>query len=285
MARTLILLALLMTACSDGFVTIESDGSDSSNNDGTPFTVEECVGVGAWCADSCVSLATDEMHCGACGVVCDGACVSGVCQPASDNTPTNNMGPDPTPEPEPEPEPEPMCQVGEMCGGVCVDTSNSFANCGTCGNACAGGQACISGSCMEVTEVQGVLAETNAARAAGQNCGVYGQYAPTGPLALDDNLNIAAQAHAADMSTNNFFSHTGSDGSSFVVRIGRTAFSGTPIGENIAAGQRSPAQVVAGWVDSDGHCRNLMNPQATKIGIGYTTGGPYGTLWVQVFGR
>jgi len=104
-------------------------------------------------------------------------------------------------------------------------------------------------------------------------------------LVLDDNLNLAAQAHAADMSTNSFFSHTGSDGSNFVQRIGRTAFAGTPIGENIAAGQRSAADVVAGWVESDGHCRNLMNPQATKIGIGYTTGGPYGTLWVQVFGR
>jgi uncharacterized protein YkwD len=283
MARMLILLALLLPACSDGLMTIDSDGTESpSNTDGNTFTVEECVGVGAWCADSCVSLDSDEMHCGACGAVCDGACVAGACQPVIDDT---NPDPDPMPDPEPEPEPEPMCQVGEMCLGVCVDTSNSGANCGTCGNACAGGQACIAGSCMVVTEVQGVLAETNAARAAGQDCGAYGQYAATGPLALDDNLNLAAQAHAGDMSTNNFFSHTGSDGSNFGQRIGRTAFAGTPIGENIAAGQRSAADVVAGWVESDGHCRNLMNPQATKIGIGYTTGGPYGTLWVQVFAR
>ena len=144
---------------------------------------------------------------------------------------------------------------------------------------------CINMACTAVGEVEGVLAETNAYRASGADCGTFGQFGPTTPLALDSFLNEAAQAHALDMSAQNFFSHTGSDGSSFVDRVRRTQFSGSPIGENIAAGQRSPQEVVAGWVDSDGHCRNLMNPQATKLGVGYTTGGQFGTLWVQVFGN
>jgi uncharacterized protein YkwD len=108
---------------------------------------------------------------------------------------------------------------------------------------------------------------------------------PAPPLQGDSHLNEAAQAHAIDMGENDFFSHTGSDGSSFVDRVRRTDYSGFPMGENIAGGGAVPAGVVQRWIDSDGHCRNLMNPQATKLGVGYVADGPYGSSWVQVFGR
>ena len=138
---------------------------------------------------------------------------------------------------------------------------------------------------MALTEVDGVLAATNQWRASGADCGQYGTMDPAPPLQGDSHLNEAAQAHAIDMGENDFFSHTGSDGSSFVDRVRRTDYSGFPMGENIAGGGAVPAGVVQRWIDSDGHCRNLMNPQATKLGVGYVADGPYGSSWVQVFGR
>lgn len=213
------------------------------------------------CVEMCVDLTSNDEHCGA----CDNSC------PANSSCTASSCACDAADE--------------EICGDTCVDTTTSVEHCGDCDSPCSGGMICSSGQCVENSEVAGVLQQTNAARAAGADCGVYGVKDPAPALTGDPELHEAAQVHAADMAANDFFSHTGSDGSSFVDRINRTDFVGSPIGENIAAGYGSPSAVVAGWVDSDGHCRNLMNPSATKIGIGYTTGGPYGTLWVQVFGR
>jgi uncharacterized protein YkwD len=130
-----------------------------------------------------------------------------------------------------------------------------------------------------------VVAETNRARSQQQDCGQYGTKGGAAALTADAALHEAAQAHANDMAANDFFSHTGSDGSQFFERIEWTGYQGQPVGENIAAGQSTASQVVGGWMESDGHCRNIMNPSATKIGVGFAEGGPYGTLWVQVFAR
>jgi uncharacterized protein YkwD len=54
--------------------------------------------------------------------------------------------------------------------------------------------------------------------------------------------------------------------------------------ENIAAGQRSAAEVVVGWMDRPGHRHNILNAQLHQIGVGHATGGTYGVLWTQVFG-
>lgn len=51
------------------------------------------------------------------------------------------------------------------------------------------------------------------------------------------------------------------------------------IGENIAQGQMSIAEVMDGWFKSPGHCRNLMNPGFKEIGVAL-----YNTYWVQDFG-
>lgn len=211
------------------------------------------------CDGVCTDLIENDAHCGECGRACDGGrvCAAAQC----------------------------VCEVAEFCGGACVDTTSNSQHCGMCDNACAGGEACVGGDCMAVGEVEGVLIATNAARAAGADCGSEGTFAPTNPLQGDPLLHQAAQVHADDMAANDFFSHTGSDGSSFSQRIARTGFQGQPIGENIAAGNRTAEATVQQWLNSDGHCRNLMNPNATKLGVGYTLGGPYGTLWVQVFAR
>jgi uncharacterized protein YkwD len=60
------------------------------------------------------------------------------------------------------------------------------------------------------------------------------------------------------------------------------------MGENIAWGQTSPAEVMEAWIDSDGHCSNVMNPNYTLIGVGYYPGSDNWRdgqhFWTQNFG-
>ncbi len=51
----------------------------------------------------------------------------------------------------------------------------------------------------------------------------------------------------------------------------------------IAAGQRTPQDVVAAWMGSSGHRANILNCALTQIGVGHATGGSYGHYWTQNF--
>ena len=128
----------------------------------------------------------------------------------------------------------------------------------------------------------------NEARAAGANCGSYGNYSPTGPVEMDPDLQCAARYHSLWMAEENAFDHDspgGDLGDDPWERIDSTDFNGSAVGENIAAGYASAKDAVDGWIDSDGHCANLMNPQATLTGVGYYSGGSWGHYWTQNFGR
>jgi uncharacterized protein YkwD/stress response protein SCP2 len=104
------------------------------------------------------------------------------------------------------------------------------------------------------------------------------------PLAVDPRLTTAAQAHSADMIARAFYSHTSPDGSRPWDRAAAAGATRRSIGENIACGQRSPAEVVAGWMNSPGHRANILKPDFTHIGIGFAGGGSAGTYWTQLFG-
>ncbi|MEU6376054.1 CAP domain-containing protein [Streptomyces sp. NPDC046909] len=103
-------------------------------------------------------------------------------------------------------------------------------------------------------------------------------------LALDAQLTTAAQAHSADMVARAFYSHTAPDGSQPWDRAAAAGSRRRSIGENIACGQRSPAEVVEGWMNSPGHRANILKPGFTHIGIGFAGGGSAGTYWTQLFG-
>jgi uncharacterized protein YkwD len=133
-----------------------------------------------------------------------------------------------------------------------------------------------------------VVAEINAVRASGADCGTEGTFAPAGPLSMDAHLRCAARYHSAWMRDTDVFSHDsagGALGDDPWQRIDAAGYTGTATGENIAAGYSSAAAVVAGWVASDGHCANLMNPSSTQTGVGYARGGTYTYWWTQNFGR
>ncbi|MBL7500788.1 CAP domain-containing protein [Frankia sp. CNm7] len=106
-----------------------------------------------------------------------------------------------------------------------------------------------------------------------------------GPLAVDASLTTAAQAHTADMAANNYFSHTSRDGRSPGDRAKAAGFPSGFVGENIAAGAQTPAQVLQMWMDSAGHRANILNCSYTHIGVGYAEGGSYRYYWTQAFGR
>jgi uncharacterized protein YkwD/stress response protein SCP2 len=120
-----------------------------------------------------------------------------------------------------------------------------------------------------------VVALTNAERAA----------QGLAPLAVDAPLTTAAQAHSDDMVARAFYSHTSPDGSRPWDRAATAGSSRRTIGENIACGQRSPAEVVRGWMNSPGHRANILKPDFTHIGIGLAGGGTAGTYWTQLFGH
>ncbi|WP_328835729.1 CAP domain-containing protein [Streptomyces europaeiscabiei] len=104
------------------------------------------------------------------------------------------------------------------------------------------------------------------------------------PLSCDPLLTNAAQAHSADMVARAFYAHTSPDGSEPWHRAAAAGSTRRSIGENIACGQRSAAEVVRGWMDSPGHRANILKPGFTHIGVGFAGGGAAGTYWTQLFG-
>ena len=130
-----------------------------------------------------------------------------------------------------------------------------------------------------------MLAVIKAARSASRMCG-NSSHEATGEVTWNPLLEQAALSHVQDMARFNFFSHEGSDGLSVSDRADSVAYNWRAIGENIAAGQLEIEEVHQGWLDSPGHCRNIMNPLFTEVGAACVTGvgTDYGTYWAVVFG-
>ncbi|MFI1562959.1 CAP domain-containing protein [Streptomyces sp. NPDC020490] len=101
------------------------------------------------------------------------------------------------------------------------------------------------------------------------------------PVTLNAKLSQAAQAHSADMASHNTMSHTGSDGSDPGQRITRAGYLWSTYGENVAYGYSTPEQVMAGWMASAGHKRNILDCDFKEIGVGVAQPGNY---WTQDFG-
>jgi uncharacterized protein YkwD len=131
-----------------------------------------------------------------------------------------------------------------------------------------------------------VLQLVNQARAQGGNCGTQGNFGPSAPLSIHPALTCSSRVHSKDMADNNYFNHTNLQGQGPGYRISQAGYSGSGWGENIAAGYGTAQQVVDGWLDSDGHCANMLNPGFKDIGIGYAYGAnsQYKHYWTQNFG-
>ena len=99
-------------------------------------------------------------------------------------------------------------------------------------------------------------------------------------------LARAALGHSQDMARNNYFSHDGLDGSKPADRVTRAGYKWRATGENIAAGQTTPEDAVAGWIKSPPHCKNLMKPVFTEMGVAFAVDqkSKMGVYWTQLFG-
>ena len=131
-----------------------------------------------------------------------------------------------------------------------------------------------------------ILDEVNQARASARSCGDQ-SFKPAPPLIWNPALGNAALAHSEDMATRRYFSHNARDGSQAADRAARAGYTWRRVGENIAFGQRSPREAVEGWLDSPGHCANIMNRDFTEMGAasGVTPQQQAGIIyWTQVFG-
>jgi uncharacterized protein YkwD len=84
-----------------------------------------------------------------------------------------------------------------------------------------------------------------------------------------------------------YFEHKSPDGTTVRERSKAAGYNWRSIGENIAEGQLSVAEVVDTWMNSPGHRRNLLDPGFRELGVGLALGngrGGYRVLWVQNFG-
>ena len=141
-------------------------------------------------------------------------------------------------------------------------------------------------ACGSTSFQNDLLQQVNAARASARSCG--GVLRPAaGALAWSSPLQVAAARHSTDMAQNNFFSHTGSDGSSVGTRATAAGYSWRGVGENIAAGQATVAAVMNGWLASAGHCNNIMGSDYNDVALACVSqsGTNYGRYWTMVLGR
>jgi uncharacterized protein YkwD len=105
-----------------------------------------------------------------------------------------------------------------------------------------------------------------------------------GPVSADAALARAAQRHSDDMAARDYFSHTSPDGTTFADRIRAAGYTGGAVAENIAVGQTTAKAVMRSWMSSSGHRANILNCAYRDIGVGYATGGTYGTYWTLTIG-
>ncbi|MHA7138961.1 SafA/ExsA family spore coat assembly protein [Rossellomorea arthrocnemi] len=103
------------------------------------------------------------------------------------------------------------------------------------------------------------------------------------PLKENWELSRVARYKSEDMIAKSYFSHTSPTYGSPFQMMKDFGISYQAAGENIAAGQRTPAEVVEAWMNSEGHRKNILSPTYTEIGVGYVKGGSYGHYWTQMF--
>ena len=108
------------------------------------------------------------------------------------------------------------------------------------------------------------------------------------PLVLDEALCNAANMRAIEMDCTGVFGHKRpNDHSCFEVYDICNVEWRNACGENIAAGQATPEDVMKSWLSSAGHKANILSPEYTKMGLGYSNSGcgagRYSHYWAQEF--
>lgn len=123
-----------------------------------------------------------------------------------------------------------------------------------------------------------LLKLVNQVRASGCNCGTTAM--PAVPALTWSNIIAkAASNHSKDMDKNNFFNHVSSDGQTLSDRFDAVGYKWRAIAENIAKGQKDEQAVMNSWLNSEGHCKNIMSASYKEMGAAKE-----GAYWTQDFG-
>ena len=130
---------------------------------------------------------------------------------------------------------------------------------------------------------QRALELINGVRSHGTRCGSR-WFSPVAGVALSTTLGGVALGHAADMADHDYFEHADLEGRTPADRVRAAGYREKLVGENIAYGPTSVEEVVQGWVDSPGHCENIMDPRFSEMGIAMASGrsSRRGLYWVQL---
>lgn len=135
---------------------------------------------------------------------------------------------------------------------------------------------------MTTQEIDDFIVAINSYRVAGASCGSKGVFGAQSSLSWNQKLALAAQVHSDDQFEMNQMTHTGSDNSNPGDRIKRQGYELAAARENVASGYFGSVERLAeAWMESDGHCANMMAGDVTQLGIAATrvdTGGGFWTL-------
>jgi len=174
----------------------------------------------------------------------------------------------------------PVILIGCGGGGGSSDSDDSSetasaGNTGSTGSSgSTGGSGSVSsniatiGSCNVSAKQEELFNAHNEARGSARMCGSDSMPAVP-PLEWHCLLQEAATLHSENMANIDFFSHTGADGLSPGDRMTNAGYKFRAAGENIAAGRSEVDGLMDGWLNSPGHCRNIMNSSYTQMGAGF----------------
>lgn len=102
-------------------------------------------------------------------------------------------------------------------------------------------------------------------------------------LKMSEELRSIANLKSRDMAEKNYFSHESPTYGSPFQMLQDFGVHYSAAGENIAAGQKTPEEVMQSWMNSSGHRANILNANFDTLGVGVYNGGSYGIYWTQLF--
>jgi uncharacterized protein YkwD len=129
-----------------------------------------------------------------------------------------------------------------------------------------------------------MLTAINAARGTARSCGGK-NYPAVSAVKWSTKLEAAARAHSQDMRDRDYFAHEHPSGPKLATRLQSVGYTWSAYGENIAAGYASLNSVMTGWLNSPGHCSNIMSANFTEVGLALVSGGSKRTYWTMDLGK
>ncbi len=127
--------------------------------------------------------------------------------------------------------------------------------------------------------IEYMVNQVNELRAKGCKCGSK-RMKPAQPIRWNSTLYKTARSHALEMRKYNYFGHISRNGKDVGERFDDFGYDWQYAGENLGEGQEYFYEVFQDWIESPSHCRMLMHPGMTQMGIS-----KQGKYWVQHFGK